>query len=536
MVALGVLRKLLDLIGLASLLPVVTVMIYPASVEESSLMASLFRLTGLDTVAGFGVALGVFALVLLPLKSILVIWLGKIQNSYLLSIYRHYSRRLYDYYHDKGVLLIRRTYSSQLAFHINGACWGFAMSVVGTIVNGAAELVIALLLISAVLWFAPLASVVLLAAIIPVLLIYFGVVKNRLKKLGADAYEARRRQSRIVQESLRGHVSINVNDSFDSVTAEFEQGLDEISAVDLKNSVYGQIPPVVVQICIALVLIVLLAAGGGDGSPTATFILFGFAAARIMPSAMSLAGSWNTLQNSRYIVDIIRQANEFHPGTREDIRPMGFEHHIEMKNVTFAFENGEPVLSNLSIRFNKGESVGVRGESGAGKSTLFNLLLGFYTARSGGIYIDGERLSPANRKSWHRIVGYVEQEVFIKNDTLAKNIALSAPEPDSERIWQAMEQVGLARWARGLEKGLETVIGEGGSTLSGGERQRIGIARALYKLPQVLFLDEATSALDALSERELVSLLRSLTGSGLTLFVISHRDSTLGCCDRIVEI
>ncbi len=99
-----------------------------------------------------------------------------------------------------------------------------------------------------------------------------------------------------------------------------------------------------------------------------------------------------------------------------------------------------------------------------------------------------------------------------------------------------LRQVGLEAWVEGLELGLDTVIGEGGSTLSGGERQRIGIARALYKLPQVLFVDEATSALDAESEREIVSLLHSLARRGLTLLIISHRQSTLRLCDRVIEM
>jgi ABC-type multidrug transport system fused ATPase/permease subunit len=354
--------------------------------------------------------------------------------------------------------------------------------------------------------------------------------------LGSEAWEARRQQSRTVQESLRGHVSINVGNSFEAMTGEFDRGLEAISETDRRSAIYGRIPNIVVQVCIAVALVVVLVAGTGSASPGSTFILLGFAAVKIMPSVMSLAASWNTLQAGRYIVDIIGEASGFQSETDEGTEPMSFERLIEMREVTFAFEGGPAVLSNVSMSFERGESVGVRGESGAGKSTLFNLLLGFYVPRNGGIYIDGVRLSPANRKSWQKIAGYVEQDVFIKNDTLARNIALSAARPDRDRIRRLLRQVGLSEWAAGLENGLDTILGEGGSTVSGGERQRIGIARALYDLPRVLFVDEATSALDPASEEEIVKLLHRLSAQGLTLFIISHRESALRHCDRIIDM
>ena len=189
MVSLGVLRRLLDLLGLATLLPIIIVIVDPSSVEGESLMATLFDFVGIDNLAGFGVALGAFALLILPLKSILTIWLSNIQNKYLLSIYRYYSRRLYNYYHSKGPLFIRRTFSSQLAFHINGACYGFATNIIGTIINAASDLFMTLLLTWFVIWVAPSASLMLFAAMIPVLIIYFAGVKNKIKYLVKDAYD-----------------------------------------------------------------------------------------------------------------------------------------------------------------------------------------------------------------------------------------------------------------------------------------------------------------------------------------------------------
>lgn len=538
-VIIGIINRLLDLVGLASLLPIIIVIMNPSSIMgNDSFMARLFQLTGLDSLAQFGIVLGIFALALLPFKSVITIWLGNIQNKYYLEIYKYYSKKLYNYYHDKGLLFIRQTYSSQLAFHINGACYGFATSIIKTILDSVSNLVIMLLLVGFLVWIAPMTTLVLLMAMLPISLIYLIVVRSKLKKIGFEAYDARRKQAQIVQESLRGHVSLKVNDSFGRVSKEFEKGLDTIFKTDIKNIVYKQIPSVIFQICIAIALIILLIAGTTSHTSVNSFIVFGFIAIRIMPSILAMVSSWHTLQNNQYIMDVIKETerDDDYKENEISLQPISLNQQIEIRNVTFAFEVNTPMFSDFSLKIHKGESVGFRGSSGSGKSTLFNLLLGFYIPQQGGVYIDGVKLSRQNREYWHKMIGYVEQDVFIKNDSLANNIAMSSTEPDKNKILKILEQVELRTWFEGLKDGLETIMGEGGTTVSGGEKQRIGIARALYKNPKVLFVDEATSALDTKREEEIVSLLHSLATGNFTLLIISHRERTLQFCNRIVDI
>lgn len=539
-IIIGIINRLLDLVGLASLLPIIIIIMNPSSLKGGdSFMARLFQLIGLDSIAQFGIILGIAALVLLPFKSIITIWLGNIQNKYYLEIYKHYSQRLYNYYHNKGLLFIRQTYSSQLAFHINGACYGFATNITKTILDSVSNFVVMLLLIGFLVWLAPIASLMLVAAMIPISLIYFVVVRKKLKKIGIDAYEARRKQAQIVQESLKGYVSLKINDSFERTNKDFEKGLETIFKADIKNIVYKQIPSVIFQICTVIALIILLLEGTINNTSVNSFIIFGFIAIRIMPSILAMVNSWHTLQNNQYIIDVIKgiEADDDNKNeNKEPIQPITLNQHIELRDITFGFETDTPQFSNYSLKIHKGESIGFRGSSGSGKSTLFNLLLGFYVPQKGGIYIDGVKLSSKNRRSWHKLVGYVEQDVFIKNDSLCKNISMSTAEPDNDRILKIFEQVGLKTWFEGLKDGLDTIIGEGGATVSGGEKQRIGIARALYKNPKILFVDEATSALDAKREEGIVSLLHSLASNNFTLLIISHRESTLQFCNRIVDI
>lgn len=538
-IGIGILNRLLELIGLASLLPIIIVIINPDSISGShSFISRIFQFIGLDSIAQFGLVLGIVALVLLPIKSSIVIWLGNIQNKYFLEIYKYYSQWFYNYYHNKGLLFIRQTYSSQLAFHINGACYGFATNIIKTILDSASNLLITFLLIGFLVWLAPVISIILLIAMVPISLLYFIVVRGKLKKYGLDAYEARRKQAQIVQESLKGHVCLRINDSFDRISDEFESGLDTILKTDIKNITYKQIPHIVFQICIVIALIILLIAGTTNGVSVNSFIIFGFVAIKIMPSILALVNSWHILQNNQYIIDIIQEVdNGDYEDKKENVfQSINLNRQIELRNITFAFDHNIPMFSNFSLKIKKGESIGFRGSSGVGKSTLFNLLLGFYTPQEGGVYIDGVKLSSQNRKNWHKLVGYVEQDVFIKNDSLSKNIAMSTVEPDNDRIMNILDRVGLRIWFENLKDGLNTVLGEAGTTISGGEKQRLGIARALYKEPEVLLLDEATSALDAKIEKDIITLLHSLATDNFTLLVVSHRESTLQLCNRVINI
>lgn len=173
-----------------------------------------------------------------------------------------------------------------------------------------------------------------------------------------------------------------------------------------------------------------------------------------------------------------------------------------------------------------------------GKSTLFNLLLGLLVPDKGEIIIDGSPLTTTLRPAWLQRVGYVPQEVFIFDGTLAENVALGTEIPDKERIIRILEQVCLDNWLKTLPRGIDCPLGERGGRLSGGQKQRIGIARALYRDINILLLDEATSALDSETEKEVNNTLDGLRKrfTSLTILSIAHRESSLVYCDRIIRL
>jgi ABC-type multidrug transport system fused ATPase/permease subunit len=217
---------------------------------------------------------------------------------------------------------------------------------------------------------------------------------------------------------------------------------------------------------------------------------------------------------------------------------ISFEDSITIRNLTYGYDAGAPVLDGFNCLIRKGEYVGFNGYSGVGKSTLFNLLLGFLKPQTGEVCVDAIPLTSENKTAWLGKIGYVQQDVFIFQGTLAENVALGYKHIDKEKVNRILKQVCLEPWAIELPQGIDTPMGEYGKRLSGGQRQRIGIARALYKEAEIILLDEATSALDNHTEMEINSMLAGLRKiyTGLTILSIAHRESSLSYCDRIITI
>jgi ATP-binding cassette subfamily C protein len=192
-------------------------------------------------------------------------------------------------------------------------------------------------------------------------------------------------------------------------------------------------------------------------------------------------------------------------------------------------------LSNININIGKRDSIGIVGATGAGKTTLVDIFLGLLVPQKGLIKVDGLEVNDDNRREWQNNLGYVPQFIYLSDNTVTRNIAFGVPDQmiDLEKVKKAAKIAKIDEFIENeLPDGYETIVGERGIRLSGGQRQRIGIARALYRDPEVLVLDEATSSLDGVTEKAFIGALTDLSGVK-TLLVIAHRFNTIKDCDRI---
>ena len=211
----------------------------------------------------------------------------------------------------------------------------------------------------------------------------------------------------------------------------------------------------------------------------------------------------------------------------------GFEKAISFENVSFRYEDGKEVLHSINLEIPKGKNIAIVGASGAGKSTLVDLIPRFYDPSGGSIKIDGVDLRDVSISSLRSLMGNVNQDPILFNDTIFNNIAFGVKDASIEQVVQAAKIANAHEFIMDKEKGYDTVIGDRGMMLSGGQRQRLSIARAILKNPPILILDEATASLDTESERIVQQALDYLMSSRTTIS-IAHRLSTVKKADEII--
>ena len=273
--------------------------------------------------------------------------------------------------------------------------------------------------------------------------------------------------------------------------------------------------------------------------------VFAVASFRIVPGASRMLSSF---QNIRYIEPSVKiLLNEFERNfTSQSYKEfkknkldyiLKFEKKIILKNLSFSYPTRKEFsLSKISMTINKGDAIGIIGETGSGKSTLINLLIGLLKPTDGKVEVDEYDIN-LNLPVWHKKIGYVPQSVYLIDDTIRKNIAFGLHEEniDNDLVNKAIEKSSLNKFLESLPNGLDTIVGEKGIRLSGGQQQRIGIARALYRDPEILIFDEATSSLDQKTEKNIIESIQFLKREK-TLIIVTHRLLTVENCDKIFFI
>lgn len=260
--------------------------------------------------------------------------------------------------------------------------------------------------------------------------------------------------------------------------------------------------------------------------------MYALALYRLLPAITSLIQKYQSMiyaQNSVNIVwETLHQVGES-PGTDK----LDFKKDIVLQDVYFSYAKKKPILQKINLTINKGDKVAFVGSSGAGKSTLVDLIIGVYHPKGGKILVDGVEITSKNIDTWRQKIGYIPQQIFLYDGTVAQNIAFGNEE-DEEKIIKVCKQANIYDFLAENE-GIYTKVGDGGVRLSGGQLQRIGIARALYNDPEILVLDEATSALDNTTEALIMDEIYKASGDK-TLLVIAHRLSTIDRCNIQVQV
>jgi ABC-type multidrug transport system fused ATPase/permease subunit len=541
MLALLLISSLLDVFGLASLVPVIMAASRPGSVVQNKYFLWLFQALGFTTEKNFLVFL--------------------IVAIFLLFLFKNIFSTLISYQQVKFTArLALQVISSQFQKHINLSYLQFneigspnlmnsTLNIPNAYVNGIirqlfilfSELIIIVLIITGMLIYQPLLFVILGVVLVPSMILIYRALRNRVHRVGMELSVLRPASYGTLVESFLGFIELKLAGKQQKFKQRLLDNQEAIQDLEADSYLYSLIPLRLIEMVAitAIVLIFLYSLLFADSSANLVTIigLFAAAAYRLMPSMNRLLSAVVSLKQNQYVIDDLLRLREFLTAVKPTPKTLSFHDSIAFDHVSFTFpESEKPVLEDVSLRIAKGEKIGFIGSSGSGKTTLMNLLLRFYTEQGGAITVDGVPLSETNIAAWYQLVGYVKQDTFLMEASIGENITLRDEQVDPERMKYALEQASLSEFVASLPEGLNTSIGERGSRLSGGQRQRIGIARALYKRAEVLVLDEATSALDNETEREVSEAISKLSHTSITIFIIAHRLTTLQGCDRIFEL
>lgn len=543
----ALLRALLNFAGLAVLLPVLLMVLNSQQIHSNRILSALYEWGGFSTDQQFIVATCVAVVAVIALKQACNLLMQRVQRRYVVRLYKYFSIKAFRNYHDRGLAFIKRQNTAILSRNVNFICYNLVMGVISPAISMISEVLLLGLLLGALMWYNATIALLAVAAFIPLSWVYIVLLRGKLRNYGQLENEARRQQAKAVVETFRGYTDIEINNAFPTMQRRFEQSLDTIAEIKQRTDVIGAMPSIITEMSVALAMVVLILLGTATSHPDTSLIfgVFAVAAIRILPTVRAIMAQWWQIRYNFYCIDIVREGLQESDNAMTDgsIERLDFRSAIEVRGLGFRFDDADKdqwTLRGLDLTIRKGEKIGIRGTSGAGKTTLFNLLLGFFSPTEGEITIDGQRLDRTLARRWQTSIGYVSQNVYIEDSTIASNIALGVDSDkiDRERLADVIRRARLEEFVEQLSAGADTPIGECGSRLSGGQRQRIGIARALYKQADVLFFDEATSSLDDQTEQEINHAIEQLSReqTAMTIVVIAHRSTSLEYCDRIIEI
>lgn len=536
---------LLDMLGVASIMPFMAVLGNSEIVETNAILNRTFIIAnnfGIDTAEQFIFALGILVFIFLVISLVFKSFTTYVQLRFTLM--REYSlgKRLvegylhqpYSWFLNRHSADLGKSILSEVAQVIGG---GF-IPMMNLISHGTVAIALLFLLIMVDPKLAFIVSLTLTSAYA----LIYKATRNMLKRNGEERYKANKERFTVVSEAFGAAKEVKVGGLEQAYIDRFSDPARTFAMHQATAQVIGQLPRFAMEAIafggMLLVVLYLMAQSGNISSALPIIALYGFAGYKLMPALQAVYNSVTQLRFAGPSIDALHQdLMSLQPANMHQAKAaITLNNAITLNHIQYSYPNAsQPVLKDLSLTIPARSIVGLVGATGSGKTTTIDLILGLLEAQKGTLEVDGISINEHNRRSWQRTIGYVPQQIFLADDTVADNIAFGVATKDINHtaVERAARIANLHDFVSGeLPKQYQTVIGERGMRLSGGQRQRIGIARALYHNPHVLILDEATSALDNLTEQAVMEAVHNLRKQ-ITIIVIAHRLSTVKSCDTI---
>jgi ATP-binding cassette, subfamily B, bacterial PglK len=539
---------LFEMLGVALILPFLTVITDPEVIHSNAVLSEIYTTLNFTSDRSFLIFLGLailgFILFSLLVRLVSIFAIARFSN---MRAYSLSSQLVSNYLHQPYAWFLNRN-SADLGTVILSLVDQAVQSGLIPVMRICAHAAVVAALLFLLLLIEPTGAILAAAVFGGSYIAIFLFARRTLSRLGRIILEADHARYKITHESMTGIKDVKVRGLETVFLQQFRDPSRRMAAARSLALVIAEMPRYLLEAIaiggtVVFILFLLTWQGTTLMEVLPTLGVFALAGVRMLPALQGLYREIGTLKVTQ---PIIHELHADMMGTRHTAVPslapaqknnLPLRNQIEIDSVSYVYPTAErPALIDLNLRIEARRTIGVVGGTGAGKSTLIDLILGLLSPQNGEIRVDGVAISGKNLRAWQRNIGYVPQQIFLTDDTVAANIAFGIPpeEIDMAAVESAARVAELHNFIMNeLPLGYQTTVGEQGVRLSGGQRQRIGIARALYHDPDVLILDEATSALDNLTERAVMDAVHNL-GNDKTIVMIAHRLTTVRNCDEIL--
>lgn len=537
-----------EIIGVASIVPFMMLIQDLNQLHQDTIFAKIYLYSGVNSDTSFIIYLGLFVIMLLffsLLMSILVSWkLAIFANNIGVEL----ADRLYSSYIKQNWLFHTSRSTAELTKKITIETQRITNGVLQPFLQLNSRVVLAVFIIITILLYDPKVALVGSSIFGTTYIITFIVVRSYLKLHGRILSQVLVKRFRLINEGFGAIKEILLLGREKNYLKEFKQTGKTFAFSNGATLALTQLPRYLIELIafgslVLLVIYIVFTQGISSNNLLATLTIYALAGVKLLPAFQQIYA--NSAQIRTHIAAFESIKNDLKSSKENKIETKTIKKNnlllkkkILLKNISFKYPGKSELFLdhfNMSIKVNS--VVGIVGLSGSGKSTIIDILLGLIEPEKGELMIDDIIINKENLRQWQNLIGYVPQNIFISEGTIAENVALgiSSDEINLEQVKKAIKLANLTEFVESLKQNIFTKVGERGIQLSGGQRQRLVIARALYNNSEVLIFDEATSSLDGVNEKIIMESIYNFSGKK-TVIIIAHRIKTIQNCGKIFFI
>lgn len=543
-----ILMAMVDMIGIASIFPFLSVISDPDIIQTNSKLKMVYDSLGFSSKDAFLIALGGVSFALLIVSNVVraLVNIALLRFTWL-KRYTISTRLLSQYLYEPYTFFLNRN-SSELINYLVSEVAKVVSDVLIPCMQIFARSILAVLVLGLLFAVDFIVATVVVVVIGGGYAIIYVFAQKQLSHFGEESVVHNQKMYKVLNEVFGGIKDVKLLGKEEVFIHRYASSVKELVRCYTARFLVAQFPRYAFEVVTfggILFIVTYLIIVKRDYQQVIPLIgLYAFAAYRLMPTLQLIFQDFTSLKFGWAALDRIHR--DFFNCTIDlakkgvdSVQALPFTQNIKFCNVTFTYPQAKkPVINDFSLGIKANTTIGFVGGTGGGKTTVIDIFLGLLRPQRGELLVDGVKLSDDNLGMWQKNIGYVPQHIYLADDTITRNIAFGVPddEIDQEAVIAAAKLANIHDFVTAeLPYAYETQVGERGVRLSGGQRQRIGIARALYYNPSVFVFDEATSALDGVTEDIILDAIYNLAHKK-TMIIIAHRFTTVKECDRIYLI